>query len=70
MKHEGTMTNSPDQKPEKKKSSGIYGVALPAGLFIGMGVGFLIDELVASMFIGIGIGFLVMMVARSMGAED
>lgn len=49
--------------PEKKKSrADIAGVAVPAGLLIGMGVGFLIDELVASMFIGLGAGLALMMV--------
>ena len=47
-----------------KKSTGVSGLAFVAGLFIGMGVGFLIDELVASMFIGMGGGFLGMIVLR------
>lgn len=42
---------------EKKDKKGIGGLFIPAGLFIGMGIGFLTDSLVAWMFIGLGIGF-------------
>jgi hypothetical protein len=37
-------------------------VAIPAGLFIGMGVGFLVDNIAAGIFIGLGGGFLAMMI--------
>lgn len=37
--------------------NGVGGLFIPAGIFIGMGIGFLIDQLVASMFIGLGAGF-------------
>ena len=43
---------------EKKDKKGIAGLFIPAGLFIGMGIGFLIDELVSGMFIGLGAGFV------------
>lgn len=43
---------------EKKKDKDPSGLFIPAGLFIGMGLGFLYDSLVAYMFIGLGIGFL------------
>lgn len=45
---------------EKKKTSGknAAGMFIPAGLFIGMGIGFLVDKLVAWMFIGLGVGML------------
>lgn len=42
---------------EKKDKKGIAGVFIPAGLFIGMGIGFLTDNLVPGMFIGLGAGF-------------
>ena len=48
----------------KKKKDDIEGIAIPAGLFIGMGIGFLTDSFVAWMFIGLGIGFLLMMIIR------
>jgi len=49
---------------QPKKRIGVSGVAVPAGLFIGMGIGFLVDELVAGMFIGLGGGFLGLIILR------
>jgi len=46
---------------EKKKEK-LAGLFIPAGLFIGMGLGFIIDELVGGMFIGLGLGFIGMIV--------
>ncbi len=40
------------------------GVLVPAGIFIGMGVGFIIDELVGGLFIGLGAGFLLMVIVE------
>jgi hypothetical protein len=37
-------------------------VAIPAGLFIGMGVGFLIGNVTAGIFLGLGGGILVMLI--------
>lgn len=48
--------------PEKKNKDR-FGLAIPAGLFIGMGLGFLLGNLVAWMFIGMGAGFLVALLA-------
>lgn len=53
---------SSDKEEKKKKRSDVSGLAIPAGLFVGMGVGFLIDELVAGLFIGLGAGFLLMLI--------
>ena len=47
---------------EQKKQWGITGVAVPAGLFIGMGIGFLIGNITAGIFLGLGGGFLVMLI--------
>ncbi len=52
------------QSEEPRKRKGVTGLAIPAGLFIGMGVGFLVDDLVAGIFIGLGAGFLGMIVLR------
>lgn len=41
-----------------KKKEDRSGLFIPAGLFIGMGIGFLTDQLVGWMFIGLGAGFL------------
>jgi hypothetical protein len=43
---------------KKNKRKGASGLFIPAGLFVGMGVGFITDNFVASMFIGLGVGFL------------
>ncbi len=46
---------------EKKKSSRRWeagGVFIPAGLFIGMGIGWALGYLVQGLFIGLGAGFL------------
>ena len=58
-----------EQSEQSKKDKGISGLAIPAGLFIGMGIGFLIDELVAGLFIGLGVGFLIMLIVRAMRGE-
>jgi len=50
------------QSDDQKKQWNITGVAIPAGLFIGMGVGFLINNITAGIFLGLGGGFLVMMI--------
>jgi len=50
------MSTQPEQP--KKRKSGVTGVAIPAGLLIGIGVGFLADEIVAGTMIGLGCGFL------------
>jgi len=50
------------QSEEQKNRWGTTGVAIPAGLFIGMGVGFLIDNITAGIFLGLGGGFLVMLI--------
>jgi len=50
------------QSEEQKKQWGITGVAIPGGLFIGMGIGFLIGNITAGIFLGLGGGFLVMLI--------
>jgi hypothetical protein len=52
------------QSEQPKKRKGAAGVAIPAGLFIGMGVGFLVDEITAGVLLGLGGGFLVMIILR------
>jgi len=44
------------KKKEDRKSSG--GLFIPAGIFLGMGVGFLVGNVPAGMFIGMGAGFV------------
>ena len=50
------------QSDDQKKHWNITGVAIPAGALIGLGVGFLIDNIPAGIFLGLGGGFLVMMI--------
>jgi len=52
------------QSREPKKPRGATGVAIPAGLLIGLGVGFLFDHVAAGCLIGLGGGFLLMMILR------
>jgi len=52
------------QSEQPRKQKGVTGVAIPTGLFIGMGVGFLIDNITAGIFLGLGGGFLTMLILR------
>jgi len=52
-------------QPEKpKKVNGVTGLAIPAGLFIGIGVGLLVDNTSAGVLLGLGVGFLGMIILR------
>jgi hypothetical protein len=46
---------------KRKKDDGIAGFSVPAGIFLGLGLGFLFGNLVGWMFVGLGSGFVVMM---------
>ncbi|MFH1650940.1 MAG: hypothetical protein ABID87_02380 [Chloroflexota bacterium] len=46
-----------DEKGTMSKKQ-IGGIFIPAGLFIGMGVGWVFGYMVQGMFIGLGVGFL------------
>ena len=52
------------KKFNKWKEDDRSGLFIPAGLFIGMGVGFLIDQLVGGIFLGLGLGFLGMALVK------
>ena len=60
---------STQSEQPKKRKSGVTGVAIPAGLLIGIGVGFLVDEIVAGTMIGLGCGFLLMIIVRAILGE-
>ncbi len=53
-----------NQSEQPKKPKGASGLAIPAGLFIGMGFGFLIDNFITGLFLGLGGGFLVTLLLR------
>jgi hypothetical protein len=42
----------------QRKSKGEGGLFIPAGLFLGFGIGFAFNNIPAGMFIGLGVGFL------------
>ena len=52
---------SPQSEVEKRQW-GISGVAIPGGILMGLGIGFLVDDIVAGILIGLGGGFFVMMI--------
>ena len=52
----------PKQSDDQKKDWNITGVAIPGGLLIGLGVGFMVDNITGGLFIGLGGGFLAMMI--------
>jgi hypothetical protein len=49
---------SETREPKKKISKGAGGLFIPAGLFIGMGIGFATGNLVPWLFVGLGGGLL------------
>ena len=46
-----------EEQKEKGNKSGKGAPFIPAGLFLGFGVGFLINNLPSGMFLGLGAGF-------------
>ena len=48
------MSNENDKRKSKWEASGLF---IPAGLFIGMGIGWVVGHFVEAMFIGLGCGF-------------
>lgn len=52
------------QQDDQRNWGGPEGLAIPAGLFIGIGVGLLVGNVGAGGMVGLGCGFLAMMIAR------
>lgn len=44
-----------EEKKDRKENGGLF---IPAGIFLGLGIGFLTGNLIAWMFIGMGLGFI------------
>jgi len=44
---------------KKKQKTDMSGMAIPAGLLIGIGIGLLLGQVAAYTLIGLGVGFLV-----------
>lgn len=60
------MAKEVKNKDKECKCSSASGLFIPAGLFVGMGIGFLTNNLVAGIFVGLGAGFVLMGVTRAM----
>ena len=56
-----------NESDEARKRKDIAGLLIPAGLFIGMGLGWVFGYLVQGLFIGLGCGFLAMALVRLRG---
>ena len=39
-------------------------LAIPAGLFIGLGIGFIVGQIVGGVLVGLGLGFLLLMIIK------
>ena len=48
----------------KKEESDHSGLLIPAGLFLGLGFGFVFNQIVAGVLIGLGVGFLSMAIFK------
>ena len=55
------MTDETEKTKKKWAASGLF---IPAGLFVGMGIGWALGYLVQGLLVGLGAGFLVMALAR------
>ncbi len=53
-----------NESEESKKKWAISGLFIPAGLFIGLGIGWALNYGVQGLFIGLGAGFLGMAIVR------
>jgi hypothetical protein len=53
-----------DETEETKNKWAASGLFIPAGLFIGMGIGWALGYLVQGLIIGLGAGFLAMALVR------
>ena len=51
-------------KKKKEKKDDLAGLAVPAGLLIGIGLGFLYNSLLPGLFIGLGSGFLIVLILK------
>ena len=57
------------KKIEKKKKEDFSGLFIPAGILIGIGIGFLTGNLPAWTMIGLGAGFLGMIVSHALSKK-
>ena len=57
------------KEPKKDKRKNAAGVFIPAGLFIGMGVGWIFGYQVQGLFVGLGVGFLLFAIIMLTGRD-
>ena len=50
--------------PDESRKWAVSGVFIPAGLFIGMGIGWAMGHIVQGLLVGLGAGFLAMGITR------
>jgi hypothetical protein len=53
-----------DESCQKEKQDR-FGLFVPAGLFIGLGIGWAVEHMLPGLFIGLGCGFLVFAIHRA-----
>ena len=53
-----------NEREETKKKWAAAGLFIPAGLFVGRGIGWALGYLIQGLFIGLGTGFLAMALAH------
>ena len=61
MKEAPAVTEENEGQKRRWEASGVF---VPACLLIGMGVGFLVDQIPAGLFIGLGAGLVLMAVTH------
>lgn len=49
---------------KKNNKEDLTGLAIPAGLLIGLGIGMVVGQVAAGVLIGLGIGFLIMLILK------
>ncbi|MDD4878748.1 MAG: hypothetical protein PHO02_07010 [Candidatus Nanoarchaeia archaeon] len=57
-------------REEQKKKDNAAGLFIPAGFFLGFGVGFAVDNIPAGMFVGLGAGFFMYAIANYMSRKQ
>lgn len=60
MRRTKSSTSSSKNRERKEKGA----LFIPAGLFIGMGLGFWYNQLVVGLFLGLGVGFLLFAITQ------
>jgi hypothetical protein len=55
------VTKKMTQSDKKEDNTGLF---IPAGLFLGLGIGFIADQVVGGLFVGLGVGFVGLAIAR------